>query len=253
MKAATMLAPALRRAATPRAAQTVRRLATGAEDPDRRVEYRRPTGVEWPDHEGNRHFTQIIKKRMAVFTGTPQDRMPVDPYAPDVTPSQMARLTGTEKEKVQAFSQKLKSWNKKAYEKVSEQVQADIAKQETLAKDADEAMAFAAIMRSWGGDSYKKVDAELVKASEDKRKRLEMAQKLRRMSPQGYAKVDMDAKEEKIKKVLATTEYRKVKGVTWTDAQGKVHDLNIQKKRLEVHLGDGDDLPPPDPYRAGAA
>lgn len=46
--------------------------------------------------------------RMAVYTGNPDDRVPVDPYAPDVTPSQMARLNSAEKQKVADLSQKLK-------------------------------------------------------------------------------------------------------------------------------------------------
>jgi hypothetical protein len=39
----------------------------------------------------------------------------VDPYAPDVTPSQMKKLTEDEKKKVAAFSDRLKKMNPSAY------------------------------------------------------------------------------------------------------------------------------------------
>ena len=39
----------------------------------------------------------------------------VDPYAPDVTPAQMKKLTEDEKKKVAAFSEKLKKMNPGAY------------------------------------------------------------------------------------------------------------------------------------------
>lgn len=55
-------------------------------------EYLRPKAAVWTDKQGNTHDTAPVKVKMDIYTGDPSLRMPVDPYAPHITPAQVCRL-----------------------------------------------------------------------------------------------------------------------------------------------------------------
>lgn len=126
----------------------------------------------------------------------------------------------------------------KAYEKINESTKLNME----IEKDAEQAAAFADIMRRWSSKAYESVDKETEKASEDKKKRLDMASKLRSMNPGAYEQLD----------TVAKAEFHKGKGVSWTDSSGVVHDTPLVKKKMQNRSGNFSDLPPSDPYRADA-
>jgi hypothetical protein len=61
------------------------------------------------------HGAQIVPQEVHNKTEYFSMRNQVDPYAPDVTPSQMQKLSVEDKKKVAAFSQRLKKLSPEAY------------------------------------------------------------------------------------------------------------------------------------------
>mmetsp|Transcript_44064 Transcript_44064/g.110383 ORF Transcript_44064/g.110383 Transcript_44064/m.110383 type:complete len:249 (+) Transcript_44064:208-954(+) len=210
--------------------------------------FQRPKGIVWMDRSGQPHQTDTVKPKMTVFTGSEDVRLPIDPYAPEVTPSQVRKLTFEEKAKVSDMTRRLRAMNQKAYEQVDSHVDTVVQRGKAQAGRSN----FQTMLKGWNPEAYMKLEEETAARKAHAEGARRMAGMLRSMSPQAYAKVDTELGG------CATTgvpkfEYRRgATGVEWADSTGKLHQTKMVKKVM-VGVGNADGRSPIDPYRADAA
>uniref|UniRef100_A0A6T8JMU3 Uncharacterized protein n=1 Tax=Hemiselmis andersenii TaxID=464988 RepID=A0A6T8JMU3_HEMAN len=210
--------------------------------------FMRPKGIVWTDRSGDAHQTDTVKPKISVWTGSEDERLPIDPYAPEVTPSQVRKLSAEEKGKVADMRRKLSAMNQQVYKQVEDQVQSVVQRGKHQAKRSE----FQAMLRSWNPDAYMKLESETASRQAHSQGARRMAGLLRSMNPQAYQNVDQELGG------CATTgvpkfQYRKgATGVEWQDSKGVLHQTKMVKKVM-VGVGNSEGRSPIDPYRADAA
>jgi len=246
-RSSTLVPPMMQRGAISLIATRMMSIDPSAGVP--KAPFMRPKGIEWSDRSGNPHVTSTVKPKMAIFTGDPDERMPVDPYAPEITPSQIRKLSDSEKSKVTDMTRRLRAMAKGAYDNVDQDVDRVVRRAKTQEKRSE----FSSMLRDMNPQAYAKVEAESEQRKAHNSGAKRMAGLLRAMNPQAYAKVDPELGGCPTSGVPKFEYRRNAKGVDWADAGGGTHHTKMVKKKIGFGGAEDGARSPIDPYRADAA